>query len=162
MAFREDFSTSTSEMTPLRPATRAEIDTFFGELKAMKEGLRLDYHDHGCAERSNLIQIMLEQRGLIHGTAHCTFDQGNWHQHHAAFVVCEEDGQRVSYVLDPAECKTPLTSTAWKELWVQDGADPRSFLFLDGFLGSKNEEALYRKLHAWGKSEPFSPALDMA
>ena len=162
MAFREHFSATTPEITPLRPAMRAEIEAFFKELKAMKEALRLDYHDHGCAERSTLIQIMLEQRGLIHGTAHCTFEQGDWLQHNAAFVVCEEDGQRVSYVLDPAECETPLTAAAWKDLWVCDGADPRSFLFLEGFLGPKNEEVLYRKLHAWGKSEFPSPALDMA
>jgi hypothetical protein len=162
MAFKEHFSATMPVIPPLRPATRPEIDAFFAELKGMKDNLRLDYHDHGCAERSALIQIMLEQRGLIHGTAHCTFEQGDWHQHNAAFVVCEDNGQRIHYVLDPAECETPLTEEAWKDLWVKDGADPRSFLFLEGFLGSTNIEALYRKLHAWGQSESPSPALDMA
>ncbi len=162
MAFKEHFSATMPVIAPLRPATRPEIDAFFKELTAMKEALRLDYHDHGCAERSALIQIMLEQRGLRHGTAHCTFEQGDWHQHNAAFVVCDDDGQRINYVLDPAECETPLNEKAWKDLWVKDGADPRSFLLLEGFTGPAQKESLIRKLHAWGTSEISAPAPCMA
>lgn len=162
MAFKEHFSPTKPVIAPLRPATRAEIDAFFAELKGMKDNLRLDYHDHGCAERSALIQIMLQERGLMHGSAHCTFDKGNWFQHNAAFVVSEEYGQRVFYVLDPAECESPLTAQAWKDFWVQDGADPRSFLLLEGFTGPAQKESLIRKLHAWGTSEISAPAPCMA
>ena len=110
--------------------SHADAVAFMNEIKAAAF-LRLDHNADGCIQRSDLIQNLLETKGVQHGFYKICFESGPWLTHFAPYAVLE-NGEDV--VFDVIEFDKPLSKEEWTDYWVQRSGIQQSFYKNPGFL----------------------------